>query len=167
MPSTPGSRELRRIPVDPQASIRLGASLDLLRARGAGISEAFYARLFTRFPGIRGMFPADMTSQHTKFLDTLTTVVEMIGQPETVRARLEELGKKHAGYGARPEHYSPLCEALIESLREAAGSAWSAQLEAEWTQALQLVSEVMLRGAGHATRTGEAAMPSRVPTRRG
>lgn len=172
MPPSPGDRGLRRIPIDPQASIRLGASVDMIRARGDGVAQAFYDKLFARFPGVRGMFPADsgaMAAQRQKFIDTLAAVVEMIGEPDAVRARLEELGKKHATYGARPEHYPPVCEALLETLAEASGEAWSSQLEAEWSQALQLVSEVMLRGAGPITRPGEppAANPANAPTRRG
>jgi hypothetical protein len=47
-----------------------------------------------------------------------------------------------------------VCDALIETIREASGEAWSAQLETEWSQALLLVSEIMLIGAGQVTRGG-------------
>jgi len=154
MPPSPGDRGLRWIPIDQQASIRLQASLDLLRARGGEVVHRFYAKLFEQFPGVRAMFPADMVALERKFIDTLIAVVELIGEPDRVRPRLEELGKRHATYGAQPEHYPLVCDALIETIREASGEAWSAQLETEWSQALLLVSEIMLIGAGQVTRGG-------------
>jgi hemoglobin-like flavoprotein len=154
MPPSPGDRGLRLIPIDPQASIRLRASLDLLRARGGEVVHRFYAKLFEQFPGVRGMFPADMASQEREFIETLVAIVELIGEPDRLRPRIEELGKRHATYGARPEHYPLVCNVLIETLRETSGEAWSPQLETEWSQALLLVSESMLIGAGQLTRGG-------------
>ncbi len=100
------------------------------------------------------MFPADMVALERKFSDTLIAVVSLIGEPDRVRPRLEELGKRHATFGAQPEHYPLVCEAPIETIREASDDAWSAQLETEWSQALLLVSEVVLIGAGQVTRGG-------------
>jgi nitric oxide dioxygenase len=47
-------------------------------------------------------------------------------------AEVRELGKGHAAYGVKAEHYEPMREALIDTMREKLGSEFDASLEAQW-----------------------------------
>ncbi|MGE3703706.1 MAG: globin domain-containing protein [Vicinamibacterales bacterium] len=135
------------VSVDATAVANLARSLGVLRTEGGRVASVFYGKLFGKYPALRGMFPDDMRAQEAKLIDTLTMVVEHLQAPDTVRNRLGELGERHVRYGARPEHYPIVCSLLVEALGEVSGSSWSARLAAEWTQALTLVSDVMLAGA--------------------
>ncbi len=147
MPSDPEDRGIRTIDVDPAAHARLSASLDLLRSKGPQIVKSFYSLLFERFPGVRAMFPSDMDRQRTKLLDTLLMVVEHMRDPQRVMPVLQDLGRRHQGYGARAEHYPIVCSILLECMGAELGKAWTDQLEAEWSQSLFVASQIMIRAA--------------------
>jgi hemoglobin-like flavoprotein len=136
-----------KVPIDVAAVERLRSSFVVLAADGTRVTAIFYAKLFERYPGVRTLFATDMKAQEGKLMDSLRAVVEHIEAPEAVRAGLRELGAKHVKYGAKPEHYPIVCEILVEAMAEAAGRGWSPQLASEWTQALDIVSGVMLEGA--------------------
>ncbi len=177
MPPSPGDPGLGRIPVDPQVAIRLRSSLDQLRSRGENLVLTFYARLFELFPEIRKMFGPSSKIREIGSLEALTLVVGHIGEPERLRPTLEALGKRLAAAGVRPEQYPVACRLMLDVMRDGSGESWTASLEAEWSQALMLVSEVMLEGTGESRRTvpgprtrakqtTRRAQPSAVPTRR-
>jgi hemoglobin-like flavoprotein len=60
---------------------------------------------------------------------------------------LRELGARHAGYGARPEHYAVVGDTLIAAMAEVAGDAWRDEYARAWGDALGVVADVMLSGA--------------------
>lgn len=126
---------------------RLQRSFRTIAPQGEQLVVSFYTRLFERYPGVRSMFPADMASQQAKLLGALATVIEGLAAPDNVRTALRAMGLRHAGYGARPEHYPLVCDCLVDSMREVAGAAWSDEVESEWKRALELISRIMLDGA--------------------
>lgn len=136
-----------KVPIDRAAVDRLRSSFQLLAADGTRVTAIFYAKLFERYPGVRTLFPTDMKAQEGKLLDSLRAVVEHLEAPDAVRAKLKELGAKHVKYGAKPEHYPIVSEILVEAMAEAAGKGWTPTLTSEWSQALDIVSSVMLEGA--------------------
>jgi hemoglobin-like flavoprotein len=60
---------------------------------------------------------------------------------------LRDLGARHVGYGARPEHYPVVAEVLVESMASLAGPAWRARDTAAWGTALAAIATAMLAGA--------------------
>ena len=96
-----------------------------------------------------------MTAQRQKLLDTLVAVIDGLAATQAVREQLRAMGKRHATYGARPEHYPLVCACLIESMGEVAGAQWTKTLEVEWTRALELISRTMLDGASAGQTHGE------------
>lgn len=131
---------------DTRLAERLRTSLDALLARRGDLARVFYGQLFARYPSLRSMFPADMTMQEKKLLDTLGWVVGNLDRPAEIRPVVRQLGAKHAGYGARPEHYPIVRDMLVEAMREAAGDDWSSDLESDWLTAIDLLSRMMLAG---------------------
>ena len=141
--------------VDPVTIQLLQQSFQALAPHGDRLVVSFYTRLFERFPGVRTMFPTDMTAQRKKLLDTLATVIDGLAAPGAVRDQLRALGQRHTGYGARPEHYPVVCDCLVDSMREVVGAAWTDQLEFEWKHALELISRIMLDGASASESHGQ------------
>ncbi len=147
MPPGPDPQALAGIKTDSKAIERLQTSLNAIKGQGPVLAAVFYRKLFDRYPGVRPLFPVEMAGQEKKLFESLVVVVDHLREPQRVVAILRELGRKHAQYGAKPEHYPAVCAALVEAMAEAAGPTWSAQLQSEWTQALQLVSTIMIQGA--------------------
>lgn len=135
------------VPIDATAVARLRVSFNAFAVDGSRLASIFYAKLFERYPGVRTLFPADIRAQEAKLMESLKAVVEHSEASPQLIQSLRDLGARHVKYGAKPEHYPIVCDLLIESMADAAGAAWSVRLAAEWRQALEIVSRVMLDGA--------------------
>jgi hemoglobin-like flavoprotein len=63
-------------------------------------ARLFYERLFETDPEVRQLFAhSDMDQQRVKLLRTLTVAVGALDKLETIRPALENLGRRHVGYG--------------------------------------------------------------------
>ena len=122
-------------------------SFEALRPMAGPVVLLFYGKLFEVAPSVRPMFLNDITLQGRKLMDMLSAIVEALDDFQSIRARLEDLGRKHAGYGVRPEHYETLTSALLWTLAEALGADFDARTSEAWKIALRAVNEAMKAGA--------------------
>ena len=120
-------------------------------AKVAPISEAaaelFYGRLFEIAPSVRTMFPADMTGQRKKLMMMLATVVNGLGNLESILPAASALAKRHVGYGAKPSHYPVVGSALLWTLEKGLGDAWTTELAEAWTAVYGTLSGYMISEA--------------------
>lgn len=107
----------------------------------------FYNRLFEVAPGVRPLFPASLEDQSEKLFKTLKILVASLDRLDTVVPVLQDLGRRHTAYGAKPEHYAVVGSTLIWTLREALGEAFTPAVEQDWLQLFAVASAAMLRGA--------------------
>lgn len=141
-------RSLAPAPLDVGLVGRLETSFRAIAGRADLLVERFYDRLFRRAPGVRPLFPTDMTEQRRKLVAALAFVVQHLRSPDEVLPRLRQLGAKHVEYGAQAEHYPVVCEELVLAMGEVAAESWDEEIERDWRNALHLVSAAMLAGAG-------------------
>jgi methyl-accepting chemotaxis protein len=137
----------RGIHTDDDLADRLEKSAALFGDLSKRLVPRFYERLFARAPGVRKLFPADpvaMDLQRDKLAASLRAVVAHLRRPEVLYGPLRDLGRRHEGYGAKPEHYPIVIEELVGAMRDVAGKDWTAEHTADWTTALTLVADVML-----------------------
>jgi hemoglobin-like flavoprotein len=80
-------------------------------------------------------------------LGTLVLLRKSLRDLESIVPKLRELGARHVAHGTRPEHYSDVGEALIESMAEIAGDAWLPEYQDAWAEAFAIVAAAMLEGA--------------------
>ena len=106
--------------------------------------ELFYNRLFQAAPDTRGLFTGDVQVQQARFLDMLARVVAASDDLEGLRPQLHELGRRHQGYGVRPEHYESFAEALVWTLQVILGPDLTPEAEAAWCALLEETAERML-----------------------
>jgi hemoglobin-like flavoprotein len=131
----------------------LESSFDEIAPRGEELVEVFYRRLFEAAPEVEPLFAgADMLNQRTKLLATLVLLRKSLRDLKGVAPRLRTLGALHVAYGARPEHYPVVAGVMLDSMAEVAGPAWTPEVEAAWSTALNCVAGVMLDGAAEAER---------------
>jgi len=114
----------------------------------------FYGRLFELDPSLRPLFRGDMREQEKKLMQTLTVVVRGLDRLDQLVPAVEALGRRHAGYGVRDEHYDTVAAALLWTLGEGLGDAFTPVVKAAWTEAYTLLATVMQRATA-----GEPALP--------
>ncbi len=108
----------------------------------------FYDRLFALDSSLRPMFDrTDMQEQRRKLLAALGTVVNGIDNLEPLIPVLENLGRNHSRYGVKDAHYETVGAALLWTLEQGLGEAWTPAAKAAWTQAYGTVANVMRSAA--------------------
>ena len=115
----------------------------------------FYDRLFEVAPGVKAMFPADMTEQRKKLMAPLAVVVGGLSNLEAVLPAASALAKRHVSYGARPEHYPVVGGALLWTLEKGLGDAWTPEVAAAWTAAYGTLSGYMISEAYGSAQAAE------------
>lgn len=125
---------------------------DLIRStwgQVAPIADAaariFYDRLFELDPSLRAMFAhTDMAAQRKNLMQTLAVVVKGIDRLDALLPAVEALGRRHAGYGVRPDHYATVGRALLDTFAVGLGDAFTPEARDAWSEAYGLLSGVML-----------------------
>lgn len=114
--------------------VQRGATM--IADRPVALAESFYHHLFSLAPGVRSMFPADMTAQNDKLCGALLTAIQALVEPERyadgMERDLEDLGRQHSHrFGVLPAHYPYVGQALVRAVRDVTGdrttstsSAW-------------------------------------------
>ena len=112
-------------------------------------ARLFYGRLFESDPEIQRLFAhADMDQQRAKLLRTLTVAVGALDKLETIRPALENLGRRHVGYGVEDRHYDLVGAALLWTLQEGLGDRYTAAVREAWTVAYSTLAAIMREAAG-------------------
>ncbi len=110
-------------------------------------ADLFYTRLFELDPSLRRMFPNDLTEQKRKLMTTLTVVVNGLTRLEALVPAVQALGRRHAGYGVQPEHYQTVATALLWTLEQGLGEAFTPQTKEAWVAAYTLLAQTMIAAA--------------------
>lgn len=152
--AAPTSRDsLAGLPLDHELIGRLQASFAQVRAHGLRLGEIFYGKLFAAAPDLRALFRNDLRAQTEKLIAALDAIVDNLASPEQNAGMIAALGRRHAAYGARPEHYQLVTVLLIESMREVLGDRAEQRCLEEWRTAIRLVSHQMITAAAASGRT--------------
>jgi ferredoxin-NADP reductase/hemoglobin-like flavoprotein len=125
----------------------LEATIRLIAPVAANVVAFFYDELFARQPGVRHMFPADLSAQQDRLLVALLALVAGGTNPAGLMRELEQLGRDHRKYGVRPAQYRAVGDALIVALARFAGPHWTAEAERAWLARYSAAAEVMMRAA--------------------
>lgn len=131
----------------PQQIAAVQESFKLVLPISEQAGALFYGRLFEVAPGVRALFKGDMQEQARKLMLTLATVVKSLDRLETILPTVKALAVRHVAYGAKPEHYPVVGEALIWTLQQGLGDTFTPELEASWVAAYRALSGVMIEAA--------------------
>lgn len=109
-------------------------------------ADLFYDRLFEIAPQVRPLFPADMASQKMKLVAMLATAVNNLHQVDAILPAVRELGSRHRGYGVTVNHYAPVGQALLWTLEQGLGPAFTPEVKSAWTEAYSTLAGAMQAG---------------------
>jgi hemoglobin-like flavoprotein len=77
----------------------------------------------------------------------LATAVTNLHQVEKIIPAVQNLGRRHVGYGVTEAHYRPVGEALIWTLDKGLGEAFTAEVRGAWLSAYTTLAGVMTAAA--------------------
>jgi hemoglobin-like flavoprotein len=107
----------------------------------------FYDHLFAADPSLRRLFKGDMAQQGERLMTMIGAAVGLLEQPARLLPVLHGLGRRHAGYGVMPGHYDTVGVALIRTLRDGLGEAFTPEVEQAWTAMYATVAREMQAAA--------------------
>ncbi len=132
----------------PQAMQAVQQSWTRVQPMGAGAAELFYERLFEIAPRLQHHFAgSDMRRQHVALMEALTFAVSSLEEPHRLVPLLEDLGRRHHGYGVCRQDYQDVGAALLWTLERGLGARWTPALRQAWVEVYGLVSRTMIRAA--------------------
>ena len=128
----------------------LEQSFNAIKPQANEFVSSFYENLFTANPEAKPLFKTtDMAEQKKKLLSSLVLVVENLRKPEVLEGALKGLGAKHVQYGALPEHYPLVGNALLTTFGQYLGNQWTPEVKKAWVDAYGAISSIMLDGADY------------------
>ncbi|ANJ67432.1 hemin receptor [Halothiobacillus diazotrophicus] len=133
------------------------AQKDLVRTTWAQVvpikekaAELFYGKLFELDPAVKPMFKNDMAEQGKKLMMSINTVVNSLDRLEPMVPILQDMGRRHKGYGVQDAHYDTVGSALLWTLETGLGPAFTPEVKSAWTEAYTLIATVMKDAANAA-----------------
>ena len=129
-------------------------------------ADLFYKRLFEIQPTYRSLFPEDMKGQKAKLVKMLSFVVksldwnvsqwrEDVDPQEDLFLVVLAMGRRHGRlYNIPEESYGPVGEALIWTLEQGLGDAFTDDIKDAWVQVYRLLSKTMIMGTKSSVASG-------------
>lgn len=130
------------------------ASWEKVVALAPHVAELFYDRLFELDPLLEDLFPAQLAEQGTELMAAIGLAVARLEEPSDIAPCLEDLSRRHVGYGLRTGHYVTMGDALIWTLEQSLAEDFTPRVKEAWTAVYQLLSALMIE-ADALTRRGQ------------
>ncbi len=144
----PDSRALREAPVLDDAQIKLVQdSFAKVESGPADTAAVFYDRLFDIAPDLKPLFKGDMKAQGRKLMTMIKTAVNGLDDVGALIPALEDLGRRHVGYGVRDADYDTVGAALLWTLEKGLGDDFTGEARDAWSTVYTLLAWIMT-GAG-------------------
>lgn len=124
---------------------RVQVSFALLAPNAERVAATFYGRLFELDPTLIPLFRSDIEQQGTKFMEKLAVAVMGLHDLEALAPLVRTLGRAHAGYGVRLEHYDTARDALLWTFTDFLGDEFNAELRSAWCAAFDTIAAEMIR----------------------
>jgi hemoglobin-like flavoprotein len=131
----------------PQQIHHVRTSFALVAPIADQAAALFYANLFDADPSLRPMFKDDLGHQGERLMAMIGAAVGLLDQPQRLMPVLHALGARHAGYGVREPHYATVGQALIKTLSQGLGEAFTPEVADAWAAMYGIVSREMQRAA--------------------
>ncbi len=125
-------------------------TFDKIRPISEEAAKLFYNRLFELAPSLESLFKGDMKTQGRMLMQMLDYAVTGLDRLDTIVPTIQDLGKRHVGYGVREEYYETVGEALLWTLEQGLGKGFTPDVKEAWTEAYKLLSDTMKSAAREA-----------------
>jgi len=123
------------------------STIPLLENAGPALTGHFYQRLFTHNPELQDIF--NMANQHSgrqqvALFEAIAAYAKNIENLAVLTTAVERIAQKHTSFNIKAPHYAVVGHHLIETLRELATEAFTADVEEAWTAAYQFLAQIFI-----------------------
>jgi len=107
----------------------------------------FYQNLFTADPSLKPLFKGDMVEQGKKLMKMIATAVNGLDRLDAIVPAVQDLGRRHVQYGVKSEHYDTVGAALIQTLAQGLGPAFTPEVKGAWITVYGVLATTMKAAA--------------------
>jgi hemoglobin-like flavoprotein len=107
----------------------------------------FYGRLFELDPTLKELFKVDMREQGRKLMQMIGLAVSKLDALDELVPAVQALGRRHAGYGVKDVDYDTVGAALLWTLQQGLGPAFTPEVKSAWTTVYGLLASTMKAAA--------------------
>jgi len=123
------------------------STIPLLENAGPALTGHFYQRMFSHNPELQDIF--NMANQHSgrqqvALFEAIAAYAKNIENLAVLTTAVERIAQKHTSFNIKAPHYAIVGHHLIETLRELASEAFTAEVEEAWTAAYQFLAQIFI-----------------------
>jgi hemoglobin-like flavoprotein len=111
----------------------------------------FYQTLFAADPSLRPLFRSNLDEQKRKLMTMIGVAVNALDRLETIAPAVRNLGQRHGSYGVKASDYSTVGAALLATLEQGLGAAFTTDVRDAWAAAYRVLARTMQDAADAAT----------------
>jgi hemoglobin-like flavoprotein len=126
-----------------QASL-IRKSFDEMWPIRRNLAVRFYDRFFEASPDARRLFPNDMEKQYLKLMDTIAALVGALDNHALFQSIIGHTARQHARFGVTSSQLAAFGDALIWSLEQQFGSAFTSELRQAWIALYEAIQTEMI-----------------------
>ena len=132
--------------MNPEQTILIRRSFDEMWPIRRNLAVKFYDRFFEACPDARRLFPSDMERQHLKLMDTIAALVGTLDNQALFQSIITQTARQHARFGVTSSQLNAFGDALISSLEQQFGPAFTPELKQAWIALYAAIQTEMLSG---------------------
>lgn len=110
-------------------------------------AELFYGRLFEVAPEVKPLFKGDMKEQGAKLMKMIGVAVNGLNDLGAIVPAVQELGRRHVGYGVKEEHYNVVGESLLWTLEKGLGDDFNGDTKSAWANVYGVLADTMIKAS--------------------
>ncbi len=137
----------------PESKVLVQQSFAQVAPMSEQAAAMFYGRLFELDPGLKPLFRGDIKEQGRKLMQMLAIAVNGLDRLDDIVPAVQSLGRRHVGYGVEDRHYDTVGEALLWTLQQGLGEAFTTATRQAWIEVYGLLADTM-RAAAAAPESG-------------
>ena len=146
-PKTPVAAPASAGPVTTHERQLVQETFDKVEPIGMAAARTFYEKLFELDPALEKLFKGNMEEQGRKLMATLKIAVKGLDELPKLVPVVQDLGRRHVGYGVKESDYDTVAAALIWTLGQGLQDAFTPEVEAAWTKVYTLLADTMKAAA--------------------
>ncbi|HEX7829515.1 MAG TPA: protein kinase [Thermoanaerobaculia bacterium] len=132
----------------PDTHYLVQSSWERVAERREEAAKIFYEKLFEIAPAVKPMFAhVDIRTQGAMLMNMIAAAVHGLDRLEELTPVLEELGRRHASYGVRVEHYAPVEACLLFTIESMMGDEFNLDVKLAWTRIYNFVAQTMIEAS--------------------
>jgi hemoglobin-like flavoprotein len=103
----------------------------------------FYHRLFELDPTLKLVLVSDMEQQGRRLLGMIGIAVNSLDRIDDIVPVVQALGRRHIDYGVKYHDYDTVAAALLWTMTQCLGEAFTTEVEASWIAVYNLFADIM------------------------